>query len=190
MITALGWALTVIGVVAALPQLSHLLKGRTDGVSLWTWTSGACVYMIWSSFSLHAQLWPALTFDVVNLSTQLVAVWLLRRHLHVVHLVAVVVAGLVAAGAYAWAPVALGVIGTVGSTLRAWPQVHAALAHPDPRGVSKATWTLEGITAAGWLVYGIGMHQPVLGAYALGMVPACALIVWRLRRVRSLDVTA
>jgi uncharacterized protein with PQ loop repeat len=186
----LGWANAVVGGAALVPQLVRLRRGAVAGVSASSWLFALVVFGAWASFSLALGLWPAVTFDSVCLVLGVAMVVALRDQLRSRWVLAAGVA-LVAVAAGAWVvPTLVGVFAATGSGVRAWPQVREAWRCEHTEGVSVTTWVFEAIAALGWFTYGLAVHQPLLGIYALGMTPMATAIVVRVlwRRSRTTAV--
>ena len=166
-----------------IPQIRRLATtGDATGVST-TWPAiGLVSNAAWTAYLLSAGLWAAVpSTAVMVLFYALVFRALARAH---VPLRAAAVRG---AG---WS-VVLGAVFAAGSwpvlgLVLGWayipqlaPAVWTAWRTPRPVGVSAGTWTLIGVEAALWAVYGLAKGDTPVVIYAAVGVVASALILLR-----------
>ena len=179
-----------------LPQLVKSLRTRsTAGVSLdaqvlvWCGQVGWVAYAIWTR---DIALLIAAPFSVVSMSV--VVAILLQAHrrdpvyaLGRVSAMVVVVGLAMALGAWWLGPTGLGLVISVVVVLPGIPQVLVAWRATSLHGLAVGMWLLAASCDAVWLVYGVLVGRPVLGAPLAASLPSAALILWAALRLRARD---
>jgi uncharacterized protein with PQ loop repeat len=183
-------ALAVVGtalyVARAIPSTVQVIRtrkvdaGGVVGLDLLT-VSG----IWWVIYALEIDNYPTLISSVAGLLPAVVTLLILWRagELHGRGLV------LLLAGV-ALIPIALAssrlaaVIAALLGALIAVPEAFSLLRNPERAGedISFTMWLLVGVNAVVWLVYGIMIEHPILGAAGLIQLPCAILICWRLAR--------
>ena len=183
-------ALAVIGtalyVARAIPSTVQVIRtrqvdaGGIVGLDLLT-VSG----IWWVIYALEIDNYPTLISSLAGLLPAAVTLLILWRagELHGRGL-ALLIAGL------ALIPIALAssrlaaVIAALLGAMIAVPEAISLLRNPDRahEDVSFTMWALVGMNAVVWLVYGIMIEHPVLGAAGLIQLPCAILICWKLAR--------
>ena len=181
--------LAVVGsvtyVVQAVPQTLRVLRDRrVEGVS------GASVDALvlsgiwWVAFSIDIGNVPTLVSSALGLVSALVFLAVLLR-MGDVHRAGVLV---VAVGNAALAVVAkdarlVGVVAAVAGAVDTVPQAVRVVRGPGATAVSPGAWLLTSVNGAVWLVYGLLIGHPVLGAAGVLSFPLGLYIATRARHV-------
>lgn len=180
---AAGVGATAAGLARSWPQVRHILnRPDVSGVSAPTWLFGISGAITWLTIGIVERIAATIVFNSLNLVGVLTVLTLLiRRGRLAVHVLAATVAGTVAVNL-----AALTVFGTVGpcvlgvtsAVLSFLPQAVGVLGR-STAGVSALSWMFALATSALWSVYGLLIDEFVLVAPGLVMVPAAAVIIWR-----------
>jgi uncharacterized protein with PQ loop repeat len=177
---------TVLYVARALPATVQVIRtrevdaGGVIGLDLLT-VSG----IWWVVYALEIDNYPTLISSLAGLlpaALTLLILWR-ARELHA-RGIAILLAGL------ALIPIAVAssrlaaVVAALLNALIAVPEAISLLRDPQraDEDVSFTMWVLVGVNAVVWLVYGILIEHPILGAAGLVQLPCAILICWRIAR--------
>jgi uncharacterized protein with PQ loop repeat len=175
-IGVLGWVLAAATVAPELVQLRRGSRVRShEGISPLTVATTMVVFAWWLSYSFKLSVWPAVVTDLTAL---LLAVMHARvvRVLSNAWLLAIGAVAVLGAALPVWV---LGAVATVGSATRGMPQLRKAWRSQELSGVSAGYWALQAASSTGWLVYGLAVGAPWLGAFALAAAPVSSAICVR-----------
>ena len=140
----------------------------------------------WVAYSLEIHNWPSLVSASLGMIAPAYGLAVLWRMRAVGRGVAfVLVAGLVVTLLEEeLSPRALGVTAAVGAAGIAVPQAVRLLRdrHASAANVSVGTWVLIAFNGVVWLVYGVLVGHPLLGAAGLLQLPCSAIVIYRARR--------
>jgi uncharacterized protein with PQ loop repeat len=183
-----GVAATVAGLARSWPQVARIVVRRdAEGVSAMTWMLSLSAFITWEAIGILERIPLTIVFNILSfLGASAVLVTLVwQRHLGVwlpgiaaVLAVAVNVSVFLIFGAVGTSVLGIGI-----SALMFLPQAAGVALRPS-LGVSSITWWLAVTTSVLWMLYGRMVGQFVLVVPNLFMLPAEAIILWRLSTTR------
>ena len=182
-VDAIGVAAILTGLARSWPQVLHIVN-RPDvrGVSTSTWLLWLCAAVTWLIIGLVEHIAAIVVSNGLNaLGGLTVLALLVRRHAlswwrPALTAVAAVAVNLAAYGAIGAAgPSVLG----MGISISMFVPQAVTVLRRSIAGVSLLSWTLALVAATLWSVYGLLANEFVLVVPGLVMVPAAAVIVWR-----------
>lgn len=175
-------AATVMAWWSLIPQIRKLIRtGNAAGVS-GTWPAiGLVSNAGWTAYLVSQHLWAAVPATSVMVFFYVVVIRTMHRA--GVPMAGAAIRGMYSIGVLAltylfgsWA--ALGLVLGWAYAPQLAPAVWAAYRTRDPSGVSSGTWTLIGIEAALWVVYGVLLADvPVVIFGAVGVVASLLILV-------------
>lgn len=179
-------AASVIAAILLVPQVWRVVR-RTDirGISTSWAILGIAINAAWVTYFSRLGLWPA----IVAPAMAVLAYVVLMRHLPVTHgllaspvlrSVFPLVVG-ISVGSWSGAGIVLALAPLVHLT----PAVHAVFRVANPSGVSMPTWTLSGVEAGLWGVYGGLVGEVSLIAYGIVTTLGSGLILARCLATRE-----
>ena len=173
---------TVLASIGAVPQLRRVLvTGDVGGVSASAAGLGAATEATWIGYTVTGGMWAAVPEACLMLAANVLLLAALVRA--GVDIRRAAVAGLVwlsilGATAAAGGPTALAAVLAVAYAVEVAPAVWSAYRSAAPTGVSPATWTLVGIEALLWGVYGVGHGDPANISFGvIGTFAAVAILI-------------
>lgn len=188
---------TIMAWWSLIPQLRKLLRTSDPAGVSGTWPAiGLVSNFGWTAYLLSQQLWAAAPSTTVMVVFYIAILRALRRAGAPIRMALIrgLVSTMILVIAYLWGSWAvLGLVLGWGYAPQLAPAVWSAYRTVDPTGISTGTWTLIGVEAGLWMVYGTLLGDtPVMIFAAVGLVGAILILarVWwtigfRARVVRS-----
>ena len=186
---------TVLYVVRAAPATIQIARGRAvDPESAGTLGLLLLTGVWWVAYALEVHNLPSLVSALLGLLAPAYGLLVLSRVRAVNRGVAfVLLAGLaVTFLEEELTPRALGVTAAVGAAGIAVPQAARLLRDPDASAAdaSIGMWALVAFNAVVWLVYGVLVGHPLLGAAGLLQLPCSMIVIHRALQGRKAAVAA
>ena len=186
---------TVLYVVRAAPATIQIARGRVvDPESAGTLGLLLLTGVGWVAYALEVHNMPSLVSALLGLLAPAYGLLVLSR-VRAVHrgVAFVLLAGLaVTFLEEELTPRALGVTAAVGAAGIAVPQAARLLRDPDASAAdaSIGMWSLVAFNALVWLVYGVLVGHPLLGAAGLLQLPCSMIVIHRALQGRKAAVAA
>jgi uncharacterized protein with PQ loop repeat len=180
---------TVLYVARAAPATIQIARRReVDPEAATTFGLLLLTGLWWVAYSLEVHNLPSLLSAVLGLLAPAYGLLVLWRVRGIGRGVAfVLVAGLAVTFLEELTPRALGVTAAVGAAGIAVPQAARLLRDRDrsAAGASIGTWALVAFNALVWLVYGVLVGHPLLGAAGLLQLPCSMIVIYYALRGRG-----
>lgn len=185
MTQALALSASLLAATFLIPQIVRLIRlGDTRGVSM-TWAVfGVTTNLAWVWYLVNEGLWMPAWAPALAVGTYgLLALFLARRRATPRWGSCLAYSAFLVAAALAGNTV-LGALLVVTPAVQLSPELAAVYRHPNPRGVSSATWWLCVAEAVCWGAYGLLMADPALVGYGIVTTVGSLMIVARSRSTR------
>ncbi len=174
----LVWVGTLLYIYRAVPYLVHLRRtGKVEEGSEFTLNLLIVSGVWWIAYSIEIDNVPTLLSTAAGMIAPAYCLWVLQRKGRLPKESALLlVAGIALLPIVLFHPREVAVGATVVGAIVTVPQTITLLRRGHLAGIGLQTWLVSGANAVIWLIYGVMIGHPMVGAAAVAMIP-CSIAV-------------